>query len=159
MTDLRPYLDEVPARARDADTAPVHATRRAAMARFVELGLPTRRQEAWRFTNLRALERTIFPPAHPGARSAVAAVPEAYRLGTPSHRLVLVNGRFAPELSEIGALPSYASLRPVSEQLAQTPFELHGMLDGKAAHVSDPFLAINTALFQDGYDLDTGRVL
>src|ERR1700688_4093079 len=122
MTDLTPYLDAFNARPRTGgDTA-----RRAAMARFGALGLPTRRQENWRFTNFRPLEKSISPPVESSTISASVTVPAAYVLGIPSHRLVLVNGRYAPELSEIGVLPAGISLRPVSELLATSPSELRG---------------------------------
>jgi Fe-S cluster assembly protein SufD len=149
MTDLQPYLAAFASRPRGAD----NATRRAAIARFGALGLPTRRQENWRFTNLRPLEKTFFPPAGPSKMPASIAVPAPYVLGIPSHRLVLVNGRFAPELSETGALPPSVSLLPVAELLEAAPSELRGMVDEQSAHANNPFLALNTALFEDGFAL------
>jgi Fe-S cluster assembly protein SufD len=146
MTDLTPYLDAFASRPRDANDA----TRRDAIARFGELGLPTRRQESWRFTNLRPLEKTFFPPAGP-SRPASALVPAPYALGVPTHRLVLVNGYFSPELSQLGVLPEGVSLVPVAELLATAPSAIHGMMSGR---IDDSFLALNTALFEDGFALD-----
>src|SRR4051794_23694472 len=92
--------------------------RRSALARFGELGLPTRRQENWRFTNLRALEATEFPPATAGTPIDEAAL-APYRHAGASHRIVLVNGRFSPALSAIGALPSGVYLAPLSAALRE----------------------------------------
>ncbi|MBV8651556.1 MAG: Fe-S cluster assembly protein SufD [Alphaproteobacteria bacterium] len=140
MTDLKAYIDAFAARPRGADDA----RRRDAVARAAELGLPTRRQESWRFTNLRAFEKTFFPPAA-SSKPVSVALPAPYRVEAASHRLVLVNGRFAPELSDLGALPAGLSLRALS-QLG----DLRGMTDGP---VDNAFVALNAALFDDGFAL------
>ena len=41
--------------------------RRAALARFAELGFPGSEDEAWRYTNLRGLNNHRFHPASPSA--------------------------------------------------------------------------------------------
>ena len=41
------------------------AKRREAFARFEEIGFPTRREEAWRFTDLRPLQASVLLPLHP----------------------------------------------------------------------------------------------
>jgi Fe-S cluster assembly protein SufD len=63
------------------------ARRAAAMARFAELGFPSPRDEAWKYTNLRRLESRRFEPATPGG-AAAGDVPPAL----VAQRLVLVNG-------------------------------------------------------------------
>jgi len=60
MSDLTAYTGAF--RADPAEPTWLVERRRSALARFRELGLPTRRQENWRFTNLRALETTDYPP-------------------------------------------------------------------------------------------------
>src|ERR1044071_5504256 len=74
--------------------------RQQAMTRFAELGVPSRRGESWRYLDLRLLERTpllpAFRPTHldfAGLRERVAAL----ALSGAVARLVLVDGRFAPE--------------------------------------------------------------
>jgi len=51
----------------------LQAWRAPAMRRFLELGLPTTREESWRYTNLRRLAARSFVPA---ARGRGAAAPE-----------------------------------------------------------------------------------
>lgn len=157
MTDLKPYLDAFASRPRDEAT--ILATRREAIARFGALGLPTRRQENWRFTNLRPLEKTLFPPAGAHEKRPSVALPAPYTLGVPSHRFVLVNGRFAPELSDVGELPLGVSLRPVADLLRTAPSQLSGIAGGDAALAANPFLALNTAFFEDGFDLGIADVV
>ena len=79
--------------------------RTTAMQGFVELGLPTRQDEAWRFTDLRPLITANGLPAPALAASADPELIAANRLPGEAHRIVLVNGCVAPDLSEIGLLP------------------------------------------------------
>ncbi len=76
--------------------------RRAAFAAFERLGLPTRRDEAWHYTDLRARLTGVatLAPAPDAARleAARAALDALPRLG--GMRLVLVDGRWAPALCD-----------------------------------------------------------
>jgi Fe-S cluster assembly protein SufD len=67
---------------------PAVAAREAALARFLELGFPTTREEAWKYTNLRRLETRTFGGTSCDESAALAVSPA--ELGLP--RLVLVNG-------------------------------------------------------------------
>ena len=72
---------------------------------FRAKGIPTTHDEDWRFTNVGALERIPFRRAA-GAEGAVTAGEIApWLVKGALCRLVFVNGRFAPELSELGELP------------------------------------------------------
>ena len=73
--------------------------RMAAMDRFAELGFPSRRSEAWRYLDLRALEATPMLPA--SAVRAIGGVPArellaGVGLSETAYRLVLVDGHYAP---------------------------------------------------------------
>ncbi len=141
-SETKPYVDAF----RAGKTDRLAAQRQAALARFGALGFPTRRQEAWRFTSLRALERRSYPPASGGAVPAAAA--EALRLSGPTYRLVLANGRFAPELSDVAGLPQGAWINSTAETLAQRPSL--PLLDASDTEGAQPFAALNAALFTDG---------
>jgi Fe-S cluster assembly protein SufD len=84
--------------------------RTAAFERFAASGLPTRRVESWHYTDLRAAMNDAAPIAPAPGSAAI----EAARTLIAAHekagaaRLVTVNGRFAPELSE--ALPAGAAI-------------------------------------------------
>src|SRR6202034_2563419 len=93
--------DAFRARPAAAEPAWLAAGREAALARFVELGFPSRREEAWRNSDLRPLQAHAFPPAQDGG----GAVPQVLRFAGPCHRIVLINGRFAADLYAIGPLP------------------------------------------------------
>jgi Fe-S cluster assembly protein SufD len=65
------------------------ATRERAAKAFA---LPTRRDEPWRFTDVRTLGQSLFPPAPAGATVSEAAL-APYRTDAASERVVIVNGR------------------------------------------------------------------
>ncbi len=113
---------------------------------FATLGLPSRRQEEWRFTGLKGIEGGVF-------ESPTAVAPRIdvtpWRLSN-ARLLVFVDGIFAPDISEIGDLPDGVVVSNLvlgatsgSEAVAQhlgslAPLEEH------------PFAALNTALIADG---------
>ena len=63
--------------------------RSAALARFVELGFPGAREEAWKYTNLRRLESRRFAPAHAASEVALQSLPASFT----GRRIVVENGR------------------------------------------------------------------
>lgn len=137
------------------------ARREAALKNFGEKGFPTRRQEAWRFTDLRPLQRGAFPPASGVGAGASSEALDAYRFSGRTHRLVLVNGRFAPELSDAGALPQGAWLASTADTLVQRPQLLAAAIDETDTDGNQPFASLNAAFFADGFvlALDPGVTL
>src|SRR4051812_36077831 len=136
------------------------ARRQQAMTRFAELGFPSRRSESWRYFDLQPLERTPLLPARPAASPDSAALRErvaALGLSGAGARLVLVDGRFASELSHLptrdgvwfGAMAE--ALRTRSDLAEAAMAEISG-------EAAQPFAALNAAFFADGYvlSLDPG---
>src|SRR6266446_9757310 len=75
---------------------PTAARRRAALAALTASGLPTSRDENWKYANLRPLEGLRFAPATPAQPGAATDLPAAI----PGFaRYVFVDGAFAPALS------------------------------------------------------------
>src|SRR2546430_3220152 len=75
---------------------PTAARRRTALAALSAGGLPTSRDENWKYANLRPLERLRFVPAAPAQPVAATDLPAAI----PGFaRYVFVDGAFAPALS------------------------------------------------------------
>ena len=123
--------------------------RAAALSRFAGAGLPTSRDEDWRFTSLAAIARTKF--ARPEAASA-SHVSEgdlaAWRLPDCAAELVFVNGAFAPVLSRTPAVAglSAESLRAVlARDAARVEPHLTRLLRNPNA-----FADLNTGVFEDG---------
>ncbi len=120
----------------------VVALRRLAAAAFAAQGFPTRRAEAWRYTDLAGVAGLAY--AAPLTRhDARAALPPA------SHpRAVLVDGRFRPELSSLEGLRFHA------ESLAASLPRLEGRLGSLARPAEHPMAALNGMLFEDGLLLE-----
>jgi Fe-S cluster assembly protein SufD len=140
MLDLAPFKAVLAARKRE----PAWLTdfRRGALARFGELGLPSRRQEAWRFTNLAPLEKQSFPPAAVAPRVDPALL-APYRLDDRNDRLVLINGLEAEQRSIA-----------LGRALATAPDAIPAEhVDLGEARGNQPFAALNAALFQNGFSL------
>ena len=150
--EAAPYVEAYRAQPRPADEPRWLAERReAALRNFGDKGFPTRRQEAWRFTDLRPLQRAPLPPTAGGAVARQAL--DTYRLAGAAHRLVFVNGRFSPELSAVGALPKGAWLAPTTRTLAERPDIAAGAIDETDTVGAQPFASLNAALFTDGFVL------
>jgi Fe-S cluster assembly protein SufD len=152
------YLDAFRAAPR-REPAALAERREAALKNFAEKGFPTRRQEAWRFTNLTPLQRGAFPPAIVSAKTKPALDP--YAFAGPAHRLVFVNGRFAPALSDLGALPHGARLAAMADVLAEKPALAASVIEESDTAGNQPFASLNAAFFADGFvlTLDPGVIL
>ena len=122
--------------------------RRAAMQRFGELGFPDVRQEEWRFTDVGPIARTEFDLA-PVATALESGAVEPYNY-RDCYRLVLVNGRLAPELSDVAGLPEGVVVSGLAEALARGDEAAVAEIGKHAAYADHPFVALNTALWQDG---------
>ena len=68
-------------------------------AALAEIGLPTRRVEAWRYTPLRAIADTAWTQAAPLASEAASALLDGLPLPESGARMVYGNGRFLEGLS------------------------------------------------------------
>ena len=90
MSIAAPFLDTLAGPRDQAEPAWLGASRDAARARFAESGFPTRRHEAWRFTELKSLTATAFAPAPALPGDATVVGERLCRLLTHAHRLVFV---------------------------------------------------------------------
>ncbi len=131
--------------------AAIAAQRAAAFDVFAKEGLPHRRVEDWKYTDLRALMREAKPLASPPDAKAKARAKTAGALlgDLEGRRLVFVDGAFVPELSDIAALEPGLEVGSLANALANTAPLLAAHL-GKLAPASDVAVALNTALMGDG---------
>jgi Fe-S cluster assembly protein SufD len=114
--------------------------------RFATFGLPSRRQEEWRFTRLKGIEEEIFQPPDVVA-SRIDISP--WRV-SDAHLLVFIDGIFSPDVSEVSDLPDgvvVSNLVLATASNSKAVAEHLGSLAGLERH---PFAALNTALVADG---------
>jgi Fe-S cluster assembly protein SufD len=129
----------------------VVAMREAAFRRFDAQGLPHRRVEEWKYTDLRALMRDAKPLAGlPDAAAKIRARSAGALLAAlDCRRLVFVDGVFVPELSDLAGLEPGLTIRSLSEALAVAdPLAMEHL--GKLAPQDDVAVALNTAFMGDG---------
>ena len=145
-----PLLESLltPGRAADpSEPAWLAVARAQARDALLRDGLPGARNEAWKYTSLRALAQRRYAARDADAATRAVAASEVALPGLDDARIVFVNGVFRADLSRLAPVPGL-ELSPLSHALA-----------GEAMRVSfgqghdDPALAfarLNTALVDDG---------
>ncbi len=119
----------------------LRAVRQSAIRRFTETGLPTRKDEAWRWTDLSSFHQPLT-----GAGAEPSVDPDAMDgpfMRLNAYRLTFVNGVFRIDLSDLPAGVRAGSLRTA---LSSDPALAERLGDNANA----PFLSLNTALLNDG---------
>ncbi len=137
----------------------INARRDDARARLGELEVPTSRQEGWRYTSLKSLLEQGFVRGDNAAAVQPDALQQILIPGLDSHRVVLVNGRYVPELSMPGDLPKGVRLGGLRDLLAQDPDALRERLNRVAGTEQSLFAALNTASLDDGLVLLLDRAV
>ena len=142
------------ARDRLSGTGKVAAAREAAFAAYAQTGLPHRRIEDWKYTDLRALMREVLPLAAAPDTAEFSRAAAAVKLHAIEgvRRLVLVDGVFAPKLSELGDLDKGLGIRTLREALETGDAALQTQLF--APDNSNPMVALNSAMMTDGVVID-----
>jgi len=125
--------------------------RQAAFEVFAREGLPHRRVEDWKYTDLRVLMREAKPLAPPPDAAAKARGRQAGAMlgDVEGRRLVFIDGAFVPELSDTAALEAGLIVGSLAEALTAGDPALTAHL-GKLAPATDVAVALNTALMGDG---------
>ncbi len=129
--------------------AAVAALREEAFRRFETEGLPHRRVEEWKYTDLRALMRDAKPLAGVPDAAAKARAGGAGAMLIEARRIVFVDGAFVPELSDLAELDAGLTVRSMAEMLAAGDPQLVAHL-GKVVPTDDVAVALNTAFMGDG---------
>lgn len=143
-----PFRDTVRAAAERRDA--LAKLRRQAAAAYDAAGLPTRRVERWKFTDLRDLRRLGFAEAHIVDKPRT---PDTVLAGD-GVRLVLVNGRVSPSLSQLDALPEGVRVRSIADAIHEEDESVADRLTLDAGFTDAPLAALNTAALEDGWMID-----
>lgn len=125
--------------------------RQEAAKSFGRLGFPSRKEEAWRYTNIDPILTTEFalaPPAMDEAALERLAESRFIKLGGP--RLVFVNGHLSEELSDFGKCPEGVRFAGLSHALDEAWPVLQQHLGRYASFREEPFTALNLALANEG---------
>ena len=151
-TETGRALSDIFAVARDRlpGAGKVANARQQAFEAYERAGLPHRRIEDWKYTDLRVLMRDVLPLAAAPDAAALTRASSALKLHAIEgvRRLVLVDGVFAPKLSELGNPEKGLGIRTLREVLEAGDAALHAQLF--APDNSNPMVALNSAMMTDG---------
>lgn len=149
----RPFVDAfhaVEAELPGMDTPWLRLLRRNALAEFARLGVPTPRDEAWKYTDVRRFADQLshsvsLKPEQRVSADALApfALPEL-----DVHRVVFVDGHYAAALSQAGALQAGVTVQSMHSVLKTAPEKVEIWLND--LHISNRFAILNTAMMVDG---------
>ncbi len=139
---LEGYFSSLPA------DDPMRKVREEAFDSFLVHGLPHRRIEAWKYTDLRALVADVPPPAKPAASAVARAALQRADLfaSLDRARIVFVNGQFVPPLSDLSGIEGDLEFASLGRFLADGGALLDRALDPTEA----PIYALNSAFVSDG---------
>ena len=133
-----------------AEVSGFSALREQAYNEFEKLGLPTTKNEEWKYTNLKALANKDFESTCVSSGNVNAFLQNALLNKITANKLVFVNGTFNAELSEIIErdnsifITNLAKARSLNADIFNQHF-------GKYANIENNALnSLNTALLCDG---------
>ncbi|RKH34021.1 Fe-S cluster assembly protein SufD [Corallococcus praedator] len=131
------------------DPAWLRTLRAEGLRHFEARGLPTSKDEEWKYTPVSTLSALPFQPARDvyAGEDVAAAVA---RLALPGPRLVFVDGRFVPALSVLTGLPRGVVLKPLSQALREDGELLERTLGQRTRLGANAFTSLNAALLEEG---------
>ena len=135
----------------------LQAQRNAGLARFEEVGFPTQRDEDWRYTPVKPITAKKFhevPPQQTAPQQTALQQDGDFKSleipGLQSHRLVFVDGLFAPELSDDGASGAGVVIESLGRALEERPELVKRELGSVTPRERHGFTALNHAGSRDG---------
>lgn len=129
----------------------IHNAKLDAFDDFHKLGFPTRRHEAWKYTNVSAFTRASLNPLFfPQLHIDIKKSDFRYYNHIKANKLVVVNGSFQKHLSEILEDPDEVNIMSVSEAILSGNIEFEKRFNTLAQNETDHFTALNTSMFGDG---------
>ncbi len=126
----------------------IHRLRRSGIERFGQLGLPTTKNEEWKYTQLSPMAEIPFEVAGPNGVSAQTVAQVC--AGFVGIRLVFLNGQFDKHLSSVGGLPPGTRVCGLKSAMQDAPALVESHLGRHAPHAASAFTALNTAFIEDG---------
>ncbi len=139
-----------------ANTGWVEDLRQNAIDLFNENGLPHRRLEDWKYTDLRSLIAEALPFTRP-QQADINADGAGYFTSLDRHVVVFVDGSFRPDISIVSDLPDGVELRSLANTMNEAPDWLEAHLGKGPAGTDNAVVAINTAFMADGAVLKVGK--
>ncbi len=117
-------------------------------ARFEQLGVPTLKDEEWKYTDLSGLSNRAF---YLPERIKFEEICEFKSLLNPQDfNIVFINGLWAPEFCNIQNLPAGLNITKFNSATLQSLPETKILLEQYSTNLADAFIALNDSLAHDG---------
>lgn len=148
-----PYIEAQQAQASALPAVGVAAldhSRSEALQLLGERGLPTQRDEDWKYTSIKAITRTRFTPAAPSVECSKEIVDASAIENLDSWRLVFADGFYQPEHSALDGLPEGIRLAGLGEILKTDPDSVTKHIGSAMGAMPHGFAAMNSAFVGDG---------
>lgn len=131
----------------NADLAKV---RREAIGRFASVGLPHRRVEEWKYTDLRNLVKEAATPAPAALKTKAVDLNKALGAlcGHECYRVTFVDGQLDRSLSTLKGLPAGLTITPLAEALVSGDKAVAGRLEAEGER--SVLATLNAAFVTDG---------
>jgi Fe-S cluster assembly protein SufD len=133
--------------------ASTHELREAAFGVIATGGLPNKRVEHWHYTDLRKEMRNVQPLADLPTQSQIAEAKLALAQYEGA-KLVLLDGAFVPELSDVSGLPSGVKFTSMADVLGGSRPDLLQHLGALDVAKGDHALCLNASFMRDGVVLE-----
>lgn len=134
-----------------SDLAWLNESRDQALQQFSSLGFPTLRNEDWKYTSIRPIEKRQFKLAQEVDHTVDAATINQYLCKDMAcHLMVFVDGRFSAPLSNFGDLPAGVKIKDLATALKEDSEILKTHLCSVADSNRNGFAAMNMAFMRDG---------
>lgn len=127
----------------------LYKMRQKAWDHFLELGLPTRKSEVFRYLRMRNLFSQIYAPSQK-TTITLDHFKEQILPECEHSYLVFVNGYFDPSISNTTALPKQLVITPLNQAFRTYGTFLNNYWSKGIKEETDPFVALNNALHPDG---------
>jgi len=128
----------------------VDAMREESARRFEELGLPTLRNEDWKYTSLKPITKRAFAPADTETEPGRENLKQFDIPGLDTHRVVLVDGNYVEALSDPDPAGGGVFVGSLARAINEQPERVKPWLGRLAREAEHGFRALNSAFLQDG---------
>lgn len=115
-----------------------------------EFPFPTKKDEDWKFTDLKSISRSHFVPVSEAGAKSTGDISEYYLPEAMNSRLVFVNGEFDAGLSSTSDIPENVTVGTLAENADSEVIEQHLGKYTTYDEDQDVFAALNDANFKDG---------
>ena len=148
-----PYVEAQQAQARElpgAGVAALDRSRSEALEILGERGLPSQRDEDWKYTSIKPITRSRFSPAVSGVDCSEDFIAGSAIDNLDAWQLVFADGFHLPHRSKTNGLPEGVQVAGLAEALTRDPGPIVDRLGSAVGKMPHGFAAMNSAFVGDG---------